>query len=66
MQKNLSKEIEKKLPPLYSQENVTDPIVQAKWFDPWSKWAWFATEYDPEQGLFFGWVYQNNFSIRVY
>ena len=39
-----------------SQVNVTDPIVIAKFFHPYSNWLWFATEYDPKTKEFFGWV----------
>ena len=41
-------------PRLYSQEKVADPIVYAKYFHPLSSWTWYATEYDPDDGLFFG------------
>ena len=47
----------KSLPAIYSQEDKgDDAIVQVKFFTPWSNWTWYATEYDPEQGLFFGLV----------
>jgi len=54
--KLLTKEIAATLPALYSQENVTDPIVRVKFFAPWNQWKWYATEYDPTEGLFFGLV----------
>lgn len=54
--KLLTKEIERKLPALYSQEEVKDPIVRVKFFAPVGSAVWFATEYDPEEGLFFGWA----------
>jgi len=54
--KFLTKDLEEKLPPLYSQENIKDPMVWAKWFHPFSTWEWYATEYDPVEGIFFGWV----------
>ena len=44
------------LPPLYSQENVEDPFVRVKIFDPCGSWTWFLTEWDPEQNLAFGLV----------
>jgi len=53
--KFITKEIEKALPKLYSQENVSDPIVVAKWFSPYSNWRWFAIEFDGED-TFFGLV----------
>ena len=54
--KLLTEEIKAKLPPLYSQEQVKDPIAQAKFFYPASSWTWFPIEYSPAEGLFFGLV----------
>ncbi|MBA7529760.1 hypothetical protein ES705_21959 [subsurface metagenome] len=53
--KLLTKEIRGKLPPLYSQEKVQDPIVQVKFFTPDSNWTWYGIEFDGKD-LFFGWV----------
>lgn len=53
--KLLTKEILKKIPKLYSQEHVKDPIVHVKFFVPWSNWTWFATEFDGKD-IFFGYV----------
>src|SRR5205823_4973798 len=50
-------EIRKQLPPLYSQEHEQDPIVSAKFFHPNSHWTWYAIEFYPNHGMFFGWVY---------
>ena len=44
------------LPPLYGQEGTPDPIVYARFFTPDSIWTWLATEFDPEEGRFFGLV----------
>ena len=44
------------LPPLYGQEGVSDPTVYARFFTPASNWTWLATEFDPEEGRFFGLV----------
>ena len=44
------------LPPLYGQECTPDPIVYARFFTPDSNWTWLATEFDPEEGRFFGLV----------
>ena len=44
------------LPPLYGQEGAPDPIVYARFFTPDSSWTWLATEFDPEEGRFFGLV----------
>ena len=51
----LTDEIRQKLPQLYSQEDVEDPIAQVKFFHPLSNWTWYATEFDGED-LFFGLV----------
>jgi hypothetical protein len=55
--KLLTDELKKQLPPLYSQEQVADPMVICKFFTPWSSWSWFAYEYSPEEQLFFGKVF---------
>jgi hypothetical protein len=54
----LTEEIEARLPKLYSQEQVSDPIVHCKFFMPWSNWTWFVTEGGEQDGdfLFFGLV----------
>jgi hypothetical protein len=54
--KLLTQEILKNIPDLYSQEKVSDPTVWAKFFTPDSGWTWLATEYSPEERLFFGFV----------
>ena len=45
---NIRKEIEKRLMgvPLYSQENVIDPIVYCKLFHAYGSGIWHLTEYD--------------------
>ena len=52
----LTNEIRRRLPALYATENEKDPTVQVKFFSPWNGWTWYATEYDPETGIFFGYV----------
>ena len=42
--KLLIPELRASLPPLYSQENVPDPVVHAKFFTPDSNWTWYVTE----------------------
>jgi hypothetical protein len=42
--KLLTEEIKKQLPPLYSQEQVEDPMVVVKFFTPDSSWTWFILE----------------------
>jgi hypothetical protein len=51
----MTDELRKKIPPLYSQENVKDPIVYAKYFTPDSCWTWYVLEFDGED-TFFGYV----------
>jgi len=43
---------------LYSGENIPceDKVCHVKFFHPFCSWTWYAVEYDPESGLFFGWV----------
>ena len=50
--KLLTKELLKKLPPLYSTEKVADPTAIVKFFTPDSNWTWFATEFDGEDTFF--------------
>ena len=45
--KLLTKEIKRRLPALYSQENEKDPMVICKFFDPSSSWTWYAIEGSP-------------------
>jgi len=56
--KLLTKELEKKLPALYETDEipVEDKTCHVKFFTPWSNWTWYATEYSPEDRLFFGYV----------
>jgi hypothetical protein len=53
--KLLTKELKRRLPPLYATENDSDPMVICKFFYPDFSWTWYAIEYDG-QDLFFGWV----------
>lgn len=56
--KLLTKEIRDRLPALYSQEDIDDPIVQAKFFDPTGSWTWYVIEGEEQEGdwLFLGLV----------
>jgi hypothetical protein len=40
--KLLTEELRKKLPPLYSNEHVDDPLAIVKFFHPLSNWTWFV------------------------
>jgi hypothetical protein len=46
------------LPALYTHENTPaeDVPVPVKFFTPDSNWTWYATEFDPAEGRFFGLV----------
>ena len=39
-----------------SQENVEDPLVIAKFFNPAGAGTWYAIEYYPEEQIFYGFV----------
>jgi len=62
--KLLTKELRKKLPPLYATEHDPDPLVRVKFFTPDSSWTWYAIEGGPELDsngvevdyIFFGYV----------
>jgi len=57
--KLMTKEIEGKLPKLYSQEKVSNPKIIVKFFHPLSSWNWYVTEGDRQEDgdiLFFGLV----------
>lgn len=53
--KLLTRELRKKLPPLYSTEYDPDPTVWVKFFTPDASWTWFGIEFDGSD-LFFGLV----------
>jgi hypothetical protein len=59
--KLLTEELRKQLPPLYSQENVEDPMVICKFFHPLSTMTWYAIEGEPvgDDFIFFGWVHSD-------
>jgi len=52
----MTKEIEQEFKNVGSQENVKDPVIIVKYFNPTGAGTWYATEYDPNQRLFFGYV----------
>ncbi len=53
--KLITDETRRQLPQLYATQDQPDPVVQVKFFTPWTGWTWYATEFD---GLdtFFGYV----------
>ncbi len=56
--KLLTDELRARLPPLYSQEAETDPMVHAKFFLPGTGSTWYVTEGQEQDGdfMFFGFV----------
>ena len=53
----LSKELAEQLPRLYANEELgLAAQTLVKFFTPDSNWTWYATEYDPENRIFFGYV----------
>jgi hypothetical protein len=56
-QKLLTKAIQRTLPALYSTDGQEDAaVVKVKFFSIASDHRWFATEFEPETGTFFGLV----------
>ena len=53
--KLLTDEIRKRLPKLYATQNQSNPMLQVKFFTPWTSWTWYASEFDGED-TFFGLV----------
>jgi hypothetical protein len=56
--KLLTEELRARLPRLYMQEAVAEPIVYAKFFLPGTGWTWYVTEGSAQENdfLFFGFV----------
>jgi hypothetical protein len=52
----LTKQLEKRFALIGSQEKVKDPVIVAKFFNPQGAGTWYATEYDPRDKVFFGYV----------
>lgn len=52
----LPKELEQKLPALYATDGDKTARAIVKFFSPYSNWTWYAFEYDPEDGIFYGFV----------
>jgi len=46
------------LPSLYAteKEDAADHLLAVRFYHPLSRSAWYGTEYDPIEKLFFGWV----------
>ena len=54
--KLITKKLEKRFAQVGRQENVKDPLIIAKFFNPAGAGTWYVTEYDPKSRVFFGYV----------
>lgn len=54
--KLMTAELAKRFAEVGCQENVKDPVVVAKFFNPTGAGTWYATEYEPARRRFFGYV----------
>lgn len=54
--KLLTKDLESRFAQVGSQEQEADPVVIAKFFNPAGSGTWYATEYNPDERMFFGYV----------
>ena len=54
--KLMTKILLKRFSKVGSQENIKDPLIIAKYFNPTGAGTWYATEYDPKTRTFFGYV----------
>jgi len=52
----MTKGLEKRFAKVGRQEHVKDPVIVAKFFNPCGAGTWYATEYDPKDKMFFGYV----------
>ena len=52
----MTKELERRFAQVGSQENIEDPVIVAKFFNPAGAGTWYATEYDAKDKTFFGYV----------
>ena len=52
--KLLTEEIKKQFPALGETDTQADPIAIVKFFNPCGIGTWWACEYDPKSGIFFG------------
>jgi hypothetical protein len=55
MEPLLTNDIRQRLPRLYETQEDRNPMLQVKFFTPWTSWTWYASEFDGED-LFFGLV----------
>ena len=54
--KLLTKELLEKFKTTGSQMESPDPLIICKFFNPTGAGTWYASEFDAETGIFFGYV----------
>jgi hypothetical protein len=54
--KLMTKTLERRFAKVGSQEEKKDPLIVAKFFNPAGAGTWYATEYNPKECIFFGYV----------
>lgn len=55
--KLITRKLEQRFKQIGSQDGKgLDAIVIVKFFDPCGSWTWYATEFNAEDGIFFGYV----------
>jgi hypothetical protein len=54
--KLMTQELVQRFATIGSQQENKDPLIIAKFFNPCGAGYWFATEYNPEDKIFFGYV----------
>ena len=52
----MTKALERRFDEIGSQAENHDPVIVAKFFNPIGRGTWYATEYDPKNKTFFGYV----------
>lgn len=50
--KLMTEDLAKTIPGMYKTEELTNPLVQCKFFLPGTQWTWYVTEYDGEDVCF--------------
>ena len=54
--KLMTKKLVKRFAQVGRQEEIDDPTIVAKFFNPIWERSWYATEYDPENRIFYGYM----------
>lgn len=54
--KLLTKSILEDFKRTWNQEEISDPVIICKFFNPCWVWTWYATEYNEENKIFFWYV----------